>query len=81
MVKEVSPGVWEVDYEAAHGHGISDNEAKELAHIMETETAPTDPSSRYTTRDAGSYGRWVVYDALGFPLSPDDAAAIGELLK
>lgn len=83
IIQESSPGVWEVNPAAAAENGISTEEAESLAALMESSPSDleNDPRNEISTRDAGSYARCVVSDAIGLPLSPDDARAIGNLLK
>ncbi|AZA12139.1 hypothetical protein [Corynebacterium gerontici] len=81
VVRETSPGVWEVDPEAAARYGISLEKANALARMMEGK--PIDSSGGHTRqkRDLQSFARCVAYDALGLPLNPEDAYAVGQLLK
>ncbi|MDU0478783.1 hypothetical protein QVA66_05980 [Staphylococcus chromogenes] len=80
VVHEESPGIWTVNYDAADRLGISREEANSLAAFMEA-PLPSEEQPAITTYDLGSYARCVVYNIAQLPLSPEDAIAIGKLLK
>lgn len=80
IVYEESPGSWTVDYGAASREGISAKEADALASFMES-PLPVEEEPAVTTYDLESYARCVVYNFAHIPLSPEDAVAIGTLLR
>ncbi|WP_141759371.1 hypothetical protein [Corynebacterium sp. HMSC04H06] len=83
VVSEQPTGQWEPNYENAAKHGLSAQEADALAEFMETplsqERHPEQPD--IATRDLGSFAECVVWNIAPAPMSPQDAQAIGRLLK
>lgn len=80
VVYEQSPGVWKVNYDAAEREGVSVEDAQALAKLMESPLSDQSETT-VTTYDLGTFAKCVVYNIAQFPISPDDAIAIGRLLK
>lgn len=82
VIYEQSPGKWSVNREAAAREGISINEAESLVKFMEAPAAPhSQEAPSVSDRSLGTFAECVVWNFAPIPMSPQDAAAIGQLLK
>ncbi|WP_293953026.1 hypothetical protein, partial [uncultured Corynebacterium sp.] len=80
VVYEQSPGKWAVDYEAAERENVSAEEAESLVEFMEA-PLPDETQPSVSAQSLGTYAECVVWNFAPVPMSPQDAAAIGNLLK
>lgn len=80
VVYENAPGSWSVDHAAAEREGVSLEEAEALAKIMEA-PVPSEDEPSVSTRSLKTYAECVVWNFAPVPMSPQDASAIGALLK
>lgn len=80
VIYEQSPGKWSVDYEAAERENVSAEEAESLVEFMEA-PLPDETQPSVSAQSLGTYAECVVWNFAPVPMSPQDAAAIGNLLK
>ena len=80
VVHEDSPGSWSVDHAAAEHEGLPLEEAEALAESMEA-PVPSEDEPSVSTRSLKTYAECVVWNFAPVPMSPQDASAIGSLLK
>lgn len=80
VVYEQPSGSWVVDYEAAEHENVPVEEAEALVGLMEA-PVPDETQPTVSTQSLGTYAECVVWNFAPVPMSPQDAAAIGKLLK